>query len=354
MTTPAQIDANRANASRSTGPKSPSGKERSSKNALRHGLRSETAVLPFEQADAWERHRDGVVRSLAPVGGLEQELAARVALCLWRLRRVAAYEAATTSAAIQQVTDDADRLAESRAEDKDDDLFPRQDADDVTNLARTEKRLDKARDQLAWAEGERDLVELLAAGADDATPVGGGDAGNLLEEVSNDLPEDKVESSPDATAASFLLRLGVPQDEVDRPWDWPGWTVGLVRKGLALIAAQAQFPADRLLARMLVTHREGVTEKAVKVRDLARKAQTLRRRVKATEDRERLRRLLPESVALDKVLRYEAHVSRQLLQVLHTLERLQASRAGADVSPPAALDVTVNGPMQALGGPRQP
>jgi hypothetical protein len=135
---------------------------------------------------------------------------------------------------------------------------------------------------------------------------------------------------------------------VDRPWDWTGWTVGIVRKGVALIAAQAQFPADKLLARMVVSHREAVVEKAPKVRELTRKAQALRRRVKAAEDRERLRRLLPEPVTLDKVLRYEAHVSRQLLQTLHTLERLQAARAGAAVPVPAALDVTVNGPMQAL------
>ncbi len=34
---------------------------------------------------------------------------------------------------------------------------------------------------------------------------------------------------------------------------------------------------------------------------------------------------------------------RQLLQALHTLERLQKTRAGEDVPAPAALDVTVNG-----------
>jgi hypothetical protein len=170
-----------------------------------------------------------VARSLAPAGGLEQELAARVALCLWRLRRVAAYEAATTTAAIEQVADDADRLSEDRAEDKDDDPFSRPAGDDVSKLARAEKQLDKAREQLDWAEGELAIIELLA-GADDAT-VDGGDAGNLLEEVSSDLPEDKIEGCPDTAAAPFLLRLGVPKDEVDRPWDWKGWTVGVVRKG---------------------------------------------------------------------------------------------------------------------------
>src|SRR6516162_1661623 len=109
MTTPTQIGANRNNASRSTGPKTPSGKDRSSRNAVRHGFRSELAVLPFEQADEWERHRDGVIRSLAPVGTLEEALAFRVALCLWRLQRVAVYEAGTATDAIESVADEIAR-----------------------------------------------------------------------------------------------------------------------------------------------------------------------------------------------------------------------------------------------------
>jgi hypothetical protein len=51
--------------------------------------------------------------------------------------------------------------------------------------------------------------------------------------------------------------------------------------------------------------------------------------------------VLPDDATLNKVTRYEAHLSRQMLQSLHTLERLQAARAGQSVPPPAALDVTV-------------
>jgi hypothetical protein len=45
---------------------------------------------------------------------------------------------------------------------------------------------------------------------------------------------------------------------------------------------------------------------------------------------------------VEKVSRYEAHLSRQMLQALHTLERLQAARAGEPSTPPAALDVTLD------------
>ena len=46
MPTQAQIRANRENAKKSTGPRTPEGKANSSKNALKHGLLAEDAVIP--------------------------------------------------------------------------------------------------------------------------------------------------------------------------------------------------------------------------------------------------------------------------------------------------------------------
>ncbi len=48
---------NRANAQHSTGPRSESGKQRSARNALTHGLTARTAVLPSEDPAAFEQHR---------------------------------------------------------------------------------------------------------------------------------------------------------------------------------------------------------------------------------------------------------------------------------------------------------
>ena len=83
MTTSAQLLANRQNAQHCTGPKTPEGKHRSAKNALRHGLRAELPVIPGEDPAAWEAHRAGLVRDLAPAGPLEDALAEQVALTLW-------------------------------------------------------------------------------------------------------------------------------------------------------------------------------------------------------------------------------------------------------------------------------
>ncbi len=77
----------------STGPRSDAGKQRSSANAATHGLCSERPVLPIEDPAAWDAFHDGVVQELDPVGIFETELADRIALQLWRLRRVARFEA---------------------------------------------------------------------------------------------------------------------------------------------------------------------------------------------------------------------------------------------------------------------
>jgi hypothetical protein len=352
MTTPIQIDANRKNASRSTGPKTPSGKGRSSRNAVRHGFRSELAVLPFEQEEAWERHRDGVIRSLTPVGTLEEALAFRVALCLWRLQRVAVYEAATATAAIESV---ADEIARHQPGDPIAILVAAS-SNDIRQQSKAEEELDEVRDHLEESEEELAILLLLIDRADDATLVDGGVAGNVLEDADNSVPrdEDDMAGGLDTTEAAFLVRVGVPEDEMDAPWDWQGWTAGMVRRGIALVAAHAEYPVDKLLSRMVATNRDYIEEKRHEVRSLAAKAQAIRRRAKAAEDRSRLYRLLPDAPMLEKLSRYEAHLSRQLSQALHELERLKAARDGAAVLPPAVVDVTFNGPTPALEGPSQP
>jgi hypothetical protein len=52
----------------------------------------------------------------------------------------------------------------------------------------------------------------------------------------------------------------------------------------------------------------------------------------------RQERLLPDGSSLDRVIRYEAHLHRQLLQTMHELEALQARRQGRQ-TPLARVDV---------------
>ena len=71
-----------------TGPRTAAGKERSSLNAMKHGLTSRRVVLPQENRAEF----DSLLRELhadsQPVGTLEFELVNDIAAAIWRLRRV--------------------------------------------------------------------------------------------------------------------------------------------------------------------------------------------------------------------------------------------------------------------------
>jgi len=56
---------------------------------------------------AWEAFREAMVADLAPVGMLDLELAERVALLSWRLRRVSTFEAGVVSLASDQAAKEA-------------------------------------------------------------------------------------------------------------------------------------------------------------------------------------------------------------------------------------------------------
>ena len=92
MTSLKQIEANRRNAQKSTGPTSAEGKQRASRNALRHGLTAETVIVPLEDVEDYEAFEESVAASFDPETAVERELILRLASLLWRLRRATSIE----------------------------------------------------------------------------------------------------------------------------------------------------------------------------------------------------------------------------------------------------------------------
>jgi hypothetical protein len=88
MTTAQQIAANQANALKSTGPKTAEGRERSKMNALKHGLTAHELVCDNELLHDFNAYYRELMEALSPVGALEEQLAERIIVCAWRLRRV--------------------------------------------------------------------------------------------------------------------------------------------------------------------------------------------------------------------------------------------------------------------------
>src|SRR6516165_726199 len=92
MTSYRQIEANRRNALKSTGPKTEAGKQASRCNALRHGLTAETVIGALEDAEDYEAFEAAITVDYDAQSAVERELVLRLASILWRLRRATMME----------------------------------------------------------------------------------------------------------------------------------------------------------------------------------------------------------------------------------------------------------------------
>ena len=106
MATRRQLEANRLNARKSTGPRTPEGKARSRRNAITHGLTARDVVLAHEDPARFEALCEELRLRFKPRDAFEEELAGRIAALLWRLRRIPVFEAA--------LLDDLQRKASER------------------------------------------------------------------------------------------------------------------------------------------------------------------------------------------------------------------------------------------------
>ena len=87
-----QIDANRRNAKKSTGPKTETGKIRSSLNGWRHGLTGQVLTMAEEDREAFEKFAREYRLALFPIGPIELQIAQSIAEDEWRLSRARAIE----------------------------------------------------------------------------------------------------------------------------------------------------------------------------------------------------------------------------------------------------------------------
>jgi hypothetical protein len=92
MTSFRQIEANRHNALKSTGPRTEKGKQHSRRNALRHGFTAETVIEPLESPEEYRALEEAIVSEYLPQTPVEQELVHRLASLFWRLRRATSIE----------------------------------------------------------------------------------------------------------------------------------------------------------------------------------------------------------------------------------------------------------------------
>ena len=98
MATAAQQRANQENAQHSTGPRTAEGKQRSSQNALKHGLCALDPLIPGEDPEAFQEHFCEIELDLKPASAIESNLVEQIADISWRLKRLSRIEAAVITA----------------------------------------------------------------------------------------------------------------------------------------------------------------------------------------------------------------------------------------------------------------
>lgn len=86
--------ANRANAQKSTGPRTAAGKLAIARNGLKHGILSKSLFLDDENPQDFAALYADLEAALRPVGALELALVEKVAAALWRQRRLVRAETA--------------------------------------------------------------------------------------------------------------------------------------------------------------------------------------------------------------------------------------------------------------------
>jgi hypothetical protein len=95
MASQAQIQANRRNSLRSTGPRTPEGKARSARNSYKHGLTAQHLILSIEDRGEFEEFRARLFREHQPVGTLETLLVSQIAAGFYRMQEAASMTMAT-------------------------------------------------------------------------------------------------------------------------------------------------------------------------------------------------------------------------------------------------------------------
>jgi hypothetical protein len=344
----------------STGPKTLQGKLNVGRNATKHGILSlRPVVAHFESEQGWQRHREAILESLSPEGGMEEVLAERVALCSWRLNRVIAYETETITQEQEAVTEEVeeDRRQKLRLTT----LYKREAKEilagtmvgDMVDLDRGEVLSDFAIDMLAPLEGPLqraintrryfDAVVRVMDG-EPHTPVNYYDAGWLFEKacfLATELPylmqQDDEEADEDEirkSALELMDRLEGRMEVQDT------LMVSEIKEHLAWIAEAAS--SEHIVEdinQVGYTLVEALLEKLHTVAcQEAKVAEEQAQKVQQQIVKRRRAKILPSADDLQKIGRYESLLSKEMYRSLHELEALQERRRGGK-SPLARLDV---------------
>jgi hypothetical protein len=316
-------EANRRNAQRSTGPKTERGKRTVARNAIKHGFLARQVVITAgdgeESLEEFHTLLGQLCECYEPIGVVEESLVQTIANCWWRKARVIRAENGEIRKRLDTLAMDR-ALRNSEKENRDVAVWssmhllffsveneadrPELTRDGMSHLREAQRDLHKHQFGLSY------LTELLQVAKSEIARDG---------YISADI---KKRISPafhywDYAVAVACCYCDPPEAKMeDRPSE-------------TLADAQAYKKRTDLVVSIIDNCLERLSE-------LDRHATE---RDRLATDAEARSFSLPPAEATDKLLRYEAHVDRQLYRAMDQLERLQRQRRGENVPPPLNINL---------------
>jgi len=288
---PEQIDANRRNAQKSTGPRTPEGRAVSKMNALKHGILSKQVLVRGVNMKESNREltalHERFWQELNPVGPVEEMLVDQIVTTHWRLRRTLTAESGEIALSV---------------------------------------------DQGQWKRSRPNLeLEVMRWG----------------------LSGDAVHAMQDSALGNSVLKswLGAVRAQVEKDGEL---TEAAVQK-FRFHDKQNQLALELEKLRLRLSQNANGADEATRreenkkeaLRHIDRELSTVRwlqnrcaKREAAEEEARQAAAVLPSMEVLEKILRYETKLERQMYRAMSQLERLQRMRRGEDVPPPMTVEVS--------------
>lgn len=316
-----KIQANRRNALRSTGPRTERGKRTVSQNAIKHGLLAREVVITAgngkESAAEFYILLGSFCDCYEPIGIVEESLVQTIAACWWRKARVIRAENGEIRKRLDTVAVDSafqnlDKASlDLVSSEVDLDMYrPGNQADQQVS---TRQRLSAMQsNQRALREHHAGLAylrELLMTAKSEMFTDG-----YISEKILNRIIV--AFSLWDCPLALTCVDAGPPEARKEDPMSKGFVDQSLDKQRAAVIA-------------LIETRLKAITV----LGDYAKERESL------TLDSEARSFCLPPQEATDKLLRYEAHLDRQLYRAMDQLERMQRQRRGEKVPPPLNVNL---------------
>ncbi|MCP4261192.1 MAG: hypothetical protein GY774_27350 [Planctomycetes bacterium] len=296
-----QLEANKKNAPKG-GVKTQEGKAIVKYNALKHGLLAkETVITVGEGAESPEEFNsllEDMRTQLNPMGTLEEMLVEKIVVAYWRLRRAYRYEVGLIRKELDTATDD----------------FYSEEDWQHKKVNKTDEEIDQEIEENkgiieSWNQDKKDFTKMRKQG-------------KPLEDIYDwegnwEWLEDKFQ---------YL---------VHEHEDYDGFDPQNLRE---FLNNKADWSDDQIWEAHIELCNEQIDKHKKKVADLGKQKQQNKLKLQV------IKKLgnIPSKCELDRLLRYEGAIERQLYKALNQLERIQRLRAGDNVPAPVEIDVAVN------------